>query len=110
MIKKLPIATFILSLFLSLAILLPTLLQIGHIFEEHKHVSCKEVKTHLHEASVDCSLCDFHFSTFDYKPLTALDFSTIDFIYSIEAVYNASELNSLPRHYYLRGPPIISYV
>ena len=89
--------------------MMPSLVQAGHnIFEEHEHISCNEVKTHLHEADVDCSLCDFHFSSFDYEPELTVELLPNITILTSEDHYSSSAFNTLQHTYFLRGPPVIS--
>lgn len=108
MYKDFSISRFVLGLFLSLVIMMPSFVMAGHIFEEHEHISCNEVKTHLHEAKVDCSLCDFHFSSFDFEPELTIDFLTHSIILTSVDNYTSSDFNTSHNTYLLRGPPAIS--
>ncbi len=54
------------SVLLTAALLFPTVVQAIHTFDGHEHVSCKELKTHLHEEKVQCDLCDFQLSSFQF--------------------------------------------
>jgi len=98
----------ILSLVFGLAILFPTAIQLEHVFEDHQHVVCKEVKTHLHESTPDCSLCDFHFSSFHYTAVVPIDFLVTKVIYTFEPLLVSSEKSNFPTTNHLRGPPINS--
>lgn len=98
----------ILGLLFGLAILFPTAIQFEHVFEEHHHVVCKEVKTHLHESKTDCSLCDFHFSSFHFTAVAPIEFLVTEVIITFEPQSISSEKSSHPTTNHLRGPPIIS--
>lgn len=55
------------AVLLTLALMLPTGVQFAHVFDGHEHVACNELKVHLHEDKIDCDLCDFQLSSFDYQ-------------------------------------------
>jgi len=105
MVFKKNIVQYIAALALSLALVLPMAIQFSHVFEHHEHVTCTDTKVHLHEKKIDCSVCDFHLSSFAFsitdwsdahgvnnynKPVTS---------YSIEVYANTTDIPSP------RGPP-----
>ena len=90
---------------LSLVLLLPTAVQFFHSFEKHKHLACEEVSTHIHDQNIDCSLCDFHFSTFNFKIGQPFQFIDTEVFTLVQIAYISSEKNSFNHHFYLRGPP-----
>ncbi|WCC43481.1 hypothetical protein PJJ26_06620 [Tenacibaculum finnmarkense] len=50
-----------------LLLLLPSVIQFVHTFENHKHTICTSIdEHHFHEQELDCSLDDFHFQVFSY--------------------------------------------
>ena len=59
--QKIP---FLLSLFLSLIFLFPSLVKLEHFFEAHEHKLCSDTKIHIHEKDIDCSIDLFGFSYF----------------------------------------------
>ena len=87
--------------------LLPTSVQFFHIFEKHEHNNnCKEVTTHLHEKELDCSLCDFHISSFDITFNNISEYSTIEDSLDYVTYYKSKKHNSIKRSFNLRGPPM----
>ncbi len=66
---KRKIISHFLGVILTLVFLFPSLLQFEHLFENHEHLVCKENKVHLHQKNLDCSIYDFHFSTFSFLPI-----------------------------------------
>jgi hypothetical protein len=55
------------ALILILVLAIPTTIQITHLFENHEHVICTSNDVHLHEADVDCSICDYTYTPFNFK-------------------------------------------
>jgi|SRR5690606_26877739 len=92
----------------SLALLLPTAVQFAHTFEGHEHKACTDISTHLHEKRLDCSICDFHFSLFNFTPQQQPEFVIQEGFQKTEILYLLPELESTTTHYYLRGPPRFS--
>ena len=92
----------------SLALLLPTAVKVAHTFEGHEHKACTDLSTHLHEKQLDCSICDFHFSIFDFTPQQQPEFLVEEFFKKTENLYLLSDFHSNFTHYYLRGPPFFS--
>lgn len=105
--KKNIIQIFAATIF-SLALLFPTAVQFAHTFEGHEHKACTEISTHLHEKQLDCSICDFHFSIFNFTPTELPDFVVFHSFNIIETAYLIPELSLNSRHYFLRGPPSLS--
>lgn len=95
------------ALFL-LLLFFPVAVQSAHIFNSHRHEICHDFESHLHETQLDCSVCDFHFSIFDFKPIVVSDsFKEIEF--NQEVVFSTSlSSETFPIHFYLRGPPLFS--
>lgn len=93
---------------LTMALLLPTVLQFGHIFEEHEHVACTEASSHMHEIPVDCSFQDYQISTFTFDPVKWIDGPTI-LIQTKTANFETQFLRStFLKSNSLRGPPSLS--
>lgn len=95
------------ALLLIIIMLIPTSIQFIHIFEKHEHNNnCKEITTHLHEKELDCSLCDFHLSSFDITFKRNLEYSSIGISSSYTAYYKSNKYNSTKYSFNLRGPPM----
>lgn len=95
------------ALLLIVVLLFPSALQFHHIFESHDHnTDCKEVTTHLHEKEIDCSLCDFHLSSFNISFNTVDKYINIEVSSSYLAYYKSNKYNSTKRSFNLRGPPM----
>ena len=92
----------------SLALLLPTAVKFAHIFEGHEHRACTDLSTHLHENQLECSICDFHFSIFNFTPQQFSEFSISHSFKSVETYYLLPEFSKKTTHYLLRGPPALS--
>ncbi|CAM3422907.1 hypothetical protein [Aequorivita lipolytica] len=105
--KKEIIRLFVASIF-SLALLYPTAVQFAHTFEGHEHKACTETSTHLHEKQLDCSICDFQFSIFNFSPQELPEFTVFHSYQNIETVYVLPEFKLNTTHYFLRGPPLFS--
>jgi hypothetical protein len=89
----------------SFALLLPSAIQFAHTFEGHEHKACTEFSTHIHKKQLDCSICDFHFSIFNYTPQELPEFAVLDGFQKNETVYFLPEFKLHSTHYFLRGPP-----
>ena len=96
------------ALLLMALLLLPSMMQLLHALENHKHTACGEVTTHLHEKNIDCRIGCFHFSTFTFDPLFFLNQVVPEFFSKNDIGYFSSEINRFQNHISLRGPPISS--
>ncbi|SRX73573.1 hypothetical protein [Aequorivita antarctica] len=92
----------------SLALLLPTAVKFAHTLEGHEHQACTDFSVHIHKKQLDCSICDFHFSIFDFKPQELPEFSVLNGFQKTETVYLLPKFNKNTSHYFLRGPPQFS--
>ncbi len=90
----------------SFALLFPTAVKFAHTFEGHEHKACTEFSTHIHKKQLDCSICDFHFSIFDFTPQELPEFAVLNSFQKTETVYLLPEFNLNTTHYFLRGPPL----
>lgn len=85
---------------------LPSAFELTHHLDGHEHISCDEISVHLHEKKLDCSLCDFQISSFDYIPLE-FDLATVGRIIGTTPVHRQENITNnsccLPS---LRGPPV----
>lgn len=89
-------------------LLAPMLVELYHTVNDY-HVSvdfCTEQTTHLHEVSLDCSLCDFHPTLFTYE-FKEISFEAITTYYSVIITLNSSLIQQQDySHYLLRAPPV----
>ena len=54
-------------IFLTAILVFPSIVKLSHSFENHKHEACNgEKQTHIHTKDIDCSLCDFNTTNFNY--------------------------------------------
>jgi hypothetical protein len=95
------------SLLLALVFLLPSGIQLAHALESHEHPGCEEFSTHIHEKPLDCSLCDFQISIFDFTPD-----SNDQLRPAIENFKSEFQYHEINTSYYtvftsLRGPPYL---
>lgn len=107
MFKQQPIKIFFATIF-SLALLFPIAIQSIHALDGHEHLVCNDFTTHLHKKQLDCSICDFHFSIFDFKPERLPEFLSPVESFKSETEYQNSEITADAPHFYLRGPPLLS--
>ncbi|MDP2687155.1 MAG: hypothetical protein Q8O62_08030 [Aequorivita sp.] len=105
--KKNIIKIFSAAIF-AFALLLPTTVQFAHAFESHEHKTCTELSTHIHEKQLDCSICDFHFSIFNFTPNELPEFAVLHSFKKAQTVYLLPEFKLNSTHYLLRGPPFFS--
>lgn len=93
---------------LTLLILLPTIVQLFHIFEKHEQSNCNELTTHIHEQEIDCSICDFKISTFNYSIVNHQEYYTVMHNLEYADFYKSKKHNSIKLTFSLRGPPLFS--
>tara|TARA_R100000353_G_scaffold176127_1_gene149638 strand:+ start:135065 stop:135394 length:330 start_codon:yes stop_codon:yes gene_type:complete len=105
---KLNITQALIATVFCLALLLPSAVDFAHIFESHEHKTCTDLSTHLHEKQLDCSICDFHFSVFNFEPIAVTEFAVLNGFKKVETTYYFPKLSSPATHFYLRGPPLLS--
>jgi len=97
------------SAFLLLIImLLPTIIQSVHVFEKHEQSNCNELTIHIHEQEIDCSICDFHISSFDYSFTNKIEYLLTKNHTIYADYYKSKKHNSIKLSYSLRGPPLFS--
>lgn len=104
--KKGKISSFNLpALLLIIIMLFPSAFQFAHAFEKHEQNDCIELTTHLHEQEVECSICDFHISTFSYSFFNELEYSHTKNHKIYADYYISKKHNSIKQSFSLRGPP-----
>ena len=96
---------------LVIAVLLPTLVKVGHLFDHHEHKVCESSvtsETHFHELDVDCEFYKFKITdSFFFKP-KHLESQVHNYKAKLEDSYY---LYFLPHQHiisYLRGPPALA--
>ena len=95
----------LLSLFLSIIILLPTIMEVSAHLSDHNHEVCNKDGIHFHENEFDCSTCLINkISSEEFINLTHLSFETYfitgnykDNFYHYSGNFHLSPLS--------RGPP-----
>ncbi len=108
MILKSRISGFIIAAIFSLALLLPIITQTIHALDGHKHEVCNDYSTHLHKKQLDCSICDFHFSIFDFKIQPSSEFISFSTFHTLDSITLYPDTSTFVSHFYLRGPPLFS--
>ncbi|MBU2938658.1 hypothetical protein KO494_03800 [Lacinutrix sp. C3R15] len=89
------------------ALLTPSLVKVGHVFENHKHDVCTDnlSQTHLHALDLDCEFYKFKLNTKYYTVLNN---------FRIDVEENYSKINNTFYYFFnnhqqfsfsLRGPP-----
>ena len=102
------IANTLFGILFSLAILFPSIVKITHLFEDHEHIACTEIKQHIHEKKFDCEINDFQSNSFESHPFTYFNIAT-PIVYSIVITPCFSSFSSEKKHaFLLRGPPFYS--
>lgn len=93
---------------LTLLILLPTSIQLFHAFEKHEQSICNELTTHIHVQEIDCSICDFKISTYNYSFTNLLEHYIVKHNLEYADYYKSKKHNSIKPIFSLRGPPLFS--
>lgn len=104
MIKPKPFKIFFAAIF-SLALLFPIAIQSIHALEGHEHEVCHDFSTHIHTKQLDCSIYDFHFSIFDFKPQQLPEFTVLEGYIQTDSNYQQAAIIVDAPHFFLRGPP-----
>lgn len=98
----------IIATIFSFALLFPIAIQSAHAFDIHEHQECNDITTHFHKKQFDCSICDFHFQSFDFKPFQFPEFVAPTEQLELAKCYQRSEIFAGIHLFYLRGPPLFS--
>lgn len=104
---KSKISSILVAPLLVLALLLPASVQLAHAFEGHEHKSCDELKVHLHENEIDCSLCDFQLVSYNYVTFSNDVAQIINIPTSPGFVYHEAAYKSTSNYRAHRGPPFL---
>jgi hypothetical protein len=105
LIQKNEISSRFIALLLIFALLIPAAIQFSHAFEDHHHEVCTEVTTHIHPEKIDCSLCDFQFSTFNFEVQNFEPLSISRPFLKLPIQEVSSLKNTKYGHSQQRGPP-----
>ncbi|MAZ72834.1 MAG: hypothetical protein CMC70_06775 [Flavobacteriaceae bacterium] len=92
---------------LVLAVVLPSIVQFAHIFENHEHTFCGTVETHLHEQKLDCELDHFQVITYNFIPQQAYTSVLPEENFSVTIRTATAVYTSLKQTHSLRGPPAV---
>lgn len=96
------------SLLLIMIVMLPSVFQLVHVFEEHEQDYCVENSTHIHEHEIKCSVCDFKLNSTDNQLTKYVEFLKINFDKQLIFEYYNFKYNHQHLSYSLRGPPTLS--
>lgn len=93
------------ALLFIIILLLPTIVQFAHVFEEHEQTNCNEITTHFHEHELECSICDFNLNQNYSFVIQEFQFNNFSFKnrFTLE-LYNFKYYHQ-QLSYSLRGPP-----
>lgn len=108
MILKKEIFKIVSAAIFSLVLLFPTAVKVAHTFENHEHEVCIDYSVHIHQKRLDCSVCDFHFSIFNFTPQQLPELTVLQGFKKTETVYLLPEFSVSSTFYFLRGPPLLS--
>lgn len=97
-----------LAAILSALLLLPIAVQTIHAFDGHQHEICYDFSTHLHKKQLDCSIHDFHFSTFNFTPYPLIELIAPSIFSKVENHLLESIGYAYVANTFLRGPPSLS--
>lgn len=106
--QKKNILVISLSLFLSLTLLFPSLVQLSHVFETHEHKFCGDYSNHFHEKEHQCHIQDFHFSSFHFIPFSTSSVTAHKISVPKTEYYTIPFLSQKPSQFHKRGPPVNS--
>tara|TARA_A100000164_G_scaffold141100_1_gene125448 strand:+ start:15 stop:344 length:330 start_codon:yes stop_codon:yes gene_type:complete len=96
-------ATFLLSVFM-----LPLVLNLHKVFDNHKHEVCEDTSTHFHEKLDSCFSCsDFNVSVFKPNPFLKIKFENNFFSKNQSNTYLFNFSSNKNKSLFLRGPPSI---
>ena len=79
------------------------------IFEKHEHTLCSEQQVHVHESTVKCEICSFHFTSSNYNLVQQNELEGLS-ISEKKPERNGSLLHHsfAITNIQLRGPPVLS--
>lgn len=99
------ITTAFLAHLLVFAIVFPLIIHFTHIFENHEHTFCGDVKTHLHEQKFDCDFTKFISTLFHFERVYRVSDANESSYLKIFFNYSSISSKRLSQSNLLRGPP-----
>lgn len=107
--QKKEIGKKIIALLLFIAVVLPISIQFIHLFEAHEHVVCTEQSTHIHQLDIECEICSYHLTSFDYSIAKYPDLTVLTSYAKVDVNHYSLQLSSFSvTNTQLRAPPINS--
>ena len=88
--------------------LFPIFTQVTHAFSDHDHPVCKEVTTHIHKLDKDCSISDFHYTTYIYTLTEINVLAKPVYFKHVNTAYKSSLYSKSCVSKGQRGPPSLS--
>ena len=99
----------IVTLLLFVAFMLPTTIQLVHMFDSHELIACNKEGIHIHKSNTECELCSFHFASFDYSLNQYPDLLLPKIPVMVDETFTLLLLHSFKiTNKQLRAPPIFS--
>ncbi len=106
---KTPFGKTLGAVMLFIALLSPSVIELYHSFECHKHLDCDEDITHLHEESSQCDLCSEYSIAYNFNLVDILSIETPKSLYQEEENTRFFHYTSIKTtHAQLRAPPAFS--
>ena len=104
--KNIPL--YVISFLLIGILLLPSVIQFSHLLENHEHKFCKDYSNHFHEIENHCSINFFHFSAFNFSPISVSHIIPPKISALVFEYYTLLIVSQNPSQFHKRGPPVIS--
>ena len=97
------------ALMLIVALMLPSVVKLLHVCEDHEHITCNDQSTQIHKTITKCDTCSFHLSSFSSD---LIDFPEL----IATSIYAKIKINFASQQYFffkktntrLRAPPFFS--
>ena len=94
---------------LFVVLIFPTVFNFLHHFGEHQHIECLENKSHIHQSTSNCDVCDFNLLSFNYDINIDTELQTIEIYEEVNIIFTSLKFRSFNiTHKQLRAPPIFS--
>ena len=106
---KIQLGKNITALLLFVAVMLPSAVQLIHVFDGHEHVACTEHTTHIHQTVIKCDICSFHLTSYNYDIAQYPNLLVPEIPVKLEVNFASLKLHSFKiTNTQLRAPPIFS--
>ena len=97
------------GLMLTVIFLLPSIIQLSHLSENHEHAVCFDHSEHVHKVKPICQINDFQYTSFQFVTPTPFKTDIIITFGENPSFYTPLDYHSnKSNHYHLRAPPSIS--